>query len=142
MFVAVKGNEPYDVAICVAAVSDWKATPISKEKIKKNKNESLSLKFSENEDILRYLSGSKKRPQLVIGFAAETDNLIDNAKKKLVEKGCDWIIANYVGLENGAMGSIENSISILKAGGIEEFHKRSKVEIGQILAQKITTEIT
>ena len=142
MFECVKNNLPVDIAVCTAAVSDFK-TQSSDQKIKKN-NQTLNLILSQNIDILNFISNHNKlRPKLVIGFAAETDNLIDYAKKKLSEKHCDWIVANDVSNKTIGFNSTENEVSIIKQNNeIERISKREKSEIASILVQKILKEFS
>ena len=142
MFECVKNNLPVDIAVCTAAVSDFK-TQSSDQKIKKN-NQSLNLILSQNIDILNFISNHNElRPKLVIGFAAETNNLIDYAKKKLSEKHCDWIVANDVSNKTIGFNSTENEVSIIKQNNeIERISKREKSEIASILVQKILKEFS
>ena len=92
-------SQPTDIAICAAAVSDWRVTSAASKKLKKphDSNANMLLELSQNPDILANLSNRKNRPKLVIGFAAETENLFENAIAKRDRKGCDWMIANQVG---------------------------------------------
>lgn len=143
MLEACKNALPADIAVCAAAVSDW--TPLKKQnnKIKKkNASDAPELKLTQNPDILRAIaSHDTMRPELVIGFAAETEDLENNASKKLTSKGCDWIIANEVGMnEEGhekAFGSDENQIYLLSHNGIEKWKRTSKTQIAQQLVQNI-----
>ena len=141
MFNAIPKNIKFDVAICAAAVSDWKFSEKFKQKIKKEKNNFLSLNLEKNIDILHRICNFKNRPKLVIGFAAETQNILINAQKKLISKGCDWIIANDVSRESGFMGKNENEIKIITKDSVEDIKKTSKKEIALILTKKIIKEI-
>ena len=141
MFKAIPKNLKYDVAICAAAVSDWKIDNVRKNKIKKEEKGCLNLEFRENIDILKEISNSKNRPKLVIGFAAETQEIEKNAQQKLISKGCDWIIANDVRYKEGFMGGDENEIKIFSKGKVEKISKSSKTRIAQILSQKIVNEL-
>lgn len=127
-----------DVVICVAAVADWKVKTLSKNKIKKGSSNEIILKLVENRDILKAISNAKNRPNLVIGFAAETDKIKENAIKKRGVKGCDWIIANDVSVGESAMGGNFNTVSLITQDGVEEWPKMSKVEVGIRLAEKIS----
>ena len=140
MFEAVKESLPTDIAVCSAAVSDFRTDKFEK-KIKKN-NEDLNLKLYQNMDILSFISNHNNlRPKLVIGFAAETNNVIEYAKKKLEQKHCDWIIANDVSDKNIGFNSKNNEISIIhKNQEIEKISKREKSEIATLLVQKILKE--
>lgn len=142
MLKAVEDNLPADAFISVAAVSDWRATEQSKEKMKKQKATTTKLDLTQNPDILKTIAKHKtKRPPLVIGFAAETENIIAGAQKKLTSKGCDWVIANDVRTEGGVMGGNENTISILTSDGIDAWGKASKTAVAQKLARKVCEEI-
>ena len=131
MHRAVFSNGPYDVAICAAAVSDWYIKNISNKKIKK-KDLSSSPQFSleKNPDILEELSKSAKRPNLVIGFAAETEELVKNAKEKLRSKGCDLIVANKIDKDSTVFGSENNEVSIITNTDTKHWDKMSKAKIG------------
>ena len=141
MFNAIPKNLHYDAAICAAAVSDWKVDKVQKQKIKKKNGHHIKLEFIENVDILKKISSLKNRPKLVIGFAAETQEIEKNAKLKLISKGCDWIIANDVSFDNGFMGNSENEIKIFTKDSVEKINKSSKTNIAKILSQKIINEL-
>ena len=140
MLEAVKESLPTDIAVCSAAVSDFR-TDKFEQKIKKN-NKDLNLKLYQNMDILSFISNHNNlRPKLVVGFAAETNNVIEYAKKKLEQKHCDWIIANDVSDKNIGFNSKNNEISIIhKNQEIEKISKREKSEIATLLVQKILKE--
>ena len=140
MLEAVKESLPTDIAVCSAAVSDFR-TDKFEQKIKKN-NKDLNLKLYQNMDILSFISNHNNlRPKLVVGFAAETNNVIEYAKKKLEQKHCDWIIANDVSDSNIGFNSKNNEISIIhKNQEIEKISKREKSEIATLLVQKILKE--
>ena len=140
MLEAVKESLPTDIAVCSAAVSDFR-TDKFEQKIKKN-NKNLNLKLYQNMDILSFISNHNNlRPKLVVGFAAETNNVIEYAKKKLEQKHCDWIIANDVSDKNIGFNSKNNEISIIhKNQEIEKISKREKSEIATLLVQKILKE--
>ena len=140
MFEAVKESLPTDIAVCSAAVSDFR-TDKFEQKIKKN-NKDLNLKLYQNMDILSFISNHNNlRPKLVVGFAAETNNVIEYAKKKLEQKHCDWIIANDVSDKNIGFNSKNNEISIIhKNQVIEKISKREKSELATLLVQKILKE--
>ena len=140
MLEAVKESLPTDIAVCSAAVSDFR-TDKFEQKIKKN-NKDLNLKLYQNMDILSFISNHNNlRPKLVVGFAAETNNVIEYAKKKLEQKHCDWIIANDVSDKNIGFNSKNNEISIIRKNQeIEKISKREKSEIATLLVQKILEE--
>ena len=140
MLEAVKESLPTDIAVCSAAVSDFR-TDKFEQKIKKN-NKNLNLKLYQNMDILSFISNHNNlRPKLVVGFAAETNNVIEYAKKKLEQKHCDWIIANDVSDKNIGFNSKNNEISIIRKNQeIEKISKREKSELATLLVQKILKE--
>lgn len=129
---------PVDVAICAAAVGDWRAESASPQKIKKRAGAPAALMLVENTDILQAIAEHKKRPQLVIGFAAETENLLKNAIDKRRRKNADWIIANDV--SNGkTFGTEENEIMLVTGKGNEAWPLMSKDAVADRLAEKIAT---
>ncbi len=139
MLAACEMHLPADIAVCVAAVSDWRAEQSADQKIKKNGGAPPALNLVENPDILFTLSApGKMRPRLVIGFAAETENIIRHAQAKLSKKGCDWIIANDVsGGEAGVMGADHNQVHVITPGDHEEWARAGKDEVARRLALKI-----
>ena len=137
MYDAVFKNGPYNVAICVAAVSDWYVDNKNSKKIKKSFLKSPQISLKENPDILSDISKSKNRPELVIGFAAETDDLIKNAKSKLNQKGCDIIVANKIDNKSSVFGNLENKVSIISNDKTVHWPKMSKAEIGEKLSDLI-----
>tara|TARA_Y100000991_G_scaffold57903_1_gene42424 strand:+ start:94 stop:1272 length:1179 start_codon:yes stop_codon:yes gene_type:complete len=137
MYDAVFKNGPYNVAICAAAVSDWYVDNKNSKKIKKSFLKSPQISLKENPDILSDISKSKNRPELVIGFAAETDDLIKNAKSKLNQKGCDVIVANKIDNKSSVFGNLENKVSIISNDKTVHWPKMSKAEIGEKLSDLI-----
>ena len=130
-----------DIAICAAAPSDWRPKEIQKEKIKKDQNQNApQIKFEENKDILHMISNSKSRPDLVVGFAAETENLVQNAQNKLDRKGCDWILANDV--SNGKVfGGDKTHIHLVTTDYTEDLGSISKAALAKTLINKIAKHI-
>ena len=128
-------NLPCDVFISAAAISDWKPKEKFTEKIKK-KGKEISIIFEQNIDILEKISKHKKRPRLVIGFSAETSKLITNSKKKLLKKGCDWIIANNI-KELDVFGSPKNKVSFLTKTKIENWPEMKKSQVAKKITKKI-----
>ena len=127
-----------DAAICTAAVSDWKIDK-SKKKYKKSENIFKKIKFKENEDILKSISNLKNfRPKIVCGFSAETNNLILNSRKKLLEKNCDLIFANKISDKFNPMNNQENKISLIGKNRIEKWKKMTKKEIGEKIIKEIS----
>lgn len=128
-----------DVAICTAAVSDWKINQ-SKRKYKKNENIFKKIKFKKNADILESISNLKKfRPKIVCGFSAETNNLILNSRKKLLEKNCDLIFANKISSKFNPMGNQKNQISLIGKNRAENWKKMTKGEVGEKIIKEIST---
>ncbi len=126
---ATLANLPADIAICAAAVADWRVKKSAGQKMKKSKDGLPVLDLAENPDILATLSDLKEnRPHLLIGFAAETETVIEHAKKKLKKKGCDWIVANDVSAEGNVFGNDETSIHIITKESVESFEKVTKSE--------------
>ncbi|MEL7213791.1 MAG: bifunctional phosphopantothenoylcysteine decarboxylase/phosphopantothenate--cysteine ligase CoaBC [Pseudomonadota bacterium] len=135
---AVDNALPAKAAIFAAAVADWHVTDASDSKIKKDKDGLPTLQFAENPDILAGVSQMKAgRPELVIGFAAETDDVIAHATAKRQRKGCDWIVANDVSPETGIMGGSENDVTLIHADGSEDWPRMSKTAVAQRLAARI-----
>ncbi|HZO48122.1 MAG TPA: bifunctional phosphopantothenoylcysteine decarboxylase/phosphopantothenate--cysteine ligase CoaBC [Xanthobacteraceae bacterium] len=142
MLDAVENALPADCAIFAAAVADWRVADARLEKIKKTKAGMPALSLVENPDILATVAHRKaERPPLVIGFAAETENLVPNAKDKLKRKGCDWIIANDVSLESGVMGGDVNKVHIVTASGVESWPPQSKDDVARALVGRIATAL-
>ena len=138
MLEAVEKALPAEVAIFAAAVADWRTEQPSQSKIKKQPGRTPTLKLIENPDILSTVAHRKSgRPRLVIGFAAETDALIANAKAKLAKKGCDWILANDVSPQTGIMGGDTNTIHLISVAGVESWPPLSKDDVARILIQRI-----
>ena len=142
MLDAVERALPADVAIFAAAVADWRAAAPSTTKIKKQPGSTPTLKLIENPDILSTVAHRKSgRPRLVIGFAAETDHVIANAKAKLAKKGCDWIVANDVSPETGIMGGDVNTVHLITAANVESWPPQSKDEVARMLVERIATAL-
>jgi phosphopantothenoylcysteine decarboxylase / phosphopantothenate---cysteine ligase len=139
MLKAVEASLPADIAIFTAAVADWRVAHAADEKIKKKDDGSLpSLSFAENPDILKTVAALKKgRPKLVVGFAAETENLVEHAKTKLAKKGCDLIVANDVSSEKGVFGGEANTVHLISASGVEEWPRLSKAEVAERLMARL-----
>jgi phosphopantothenoylcysteine decarboxylase/phosphopantothenate--cysteine ligase len=136
MLAACETALPADIAVCVAAVADWRPASAGDKKIKKGSAAPDPIALVENPDILATLSKHAKRPRLVVGFAAETNDLDANAKAKLAKKGCDWIVANDVSVA-GTMGGDDNAVAIVSAGGIERWERMAKGEVARRLATRI-----
>tara|TARA_B100001123_G_scaffold225970_1_gene254359 strand:- start:1840 stop:3045 length:1206 start_codon:yes stop_codon:yes gene_type:complete len=135
MFIETKKNLPVDIAVCAAAVTDFKPTIYETKKIKKN---TLNLNFKRNVDILEFISKKNlQRPKLVIGFAAETDDILKFAKEKKNNKYCDWIIANDVSDPEIGFNSEYNAVSIIYENKVEKIEKNLKSHIANKIAKKI-----
>jgi phosphopantothenoylcysteine decarboxylase/phosphopantothenate--cysteine ligase len=142
MLEAVEKALPVDVAIFAAAVADWRVERPTDHKIKKQEGRPQQLGLVENPDILATVAHRKSgRPPLVIGFAAETDNVIANAKAKLVRKGCDWILANDVSPETGIMGGDTNTIQLVTAAGVESWPPLSKDDVARSMVERIAAAL-
>ena len=136
MQVACEEALPVDVAVCAAAVSDWRVAQRSDQKIKKNGAPS-SLALVENPDVLAALSAAgNRRPTLVIGFAAETENVVENAAAKRTRKGCDWIVANDVSSRTETFGGDRNAVHLIFADGVEHWPAMSKTAVAERLATR------
>ena len=143
MFDAVKANLDVSCAIFAAAVADWRVENASGSKIKKQNGALPELSLSENPDILAHVAqlGTDARPPLVIGFAAETDDVIENATAKRARKGCDWIVANDVSPETGIMGGRENQVILVTEQGADQWPRLSKGDVAAKLADRIADQI-
>jgi len=143
MFDAVKANLDVSCAIFAAAVADWRVENASGSKIKKQNGSLPELSLTENPDILAHVAqlGTDARPPLVIGFAAETDDVIENATDKRARKGCDWIVANDVSPETEIMGGSENQVILVTEQGADQWPRLSKGEVAAKLAERIADEI-
>ncbi len=128
---------PADIAVCAAAVADWRPEEVTEHKIKKSSGKLPKLSFIENPDILSSLANHTKRPALVIGFAAETKNLLETAKAKLEDKNCDWILANQVGGTRSVFGNEKNHVHLITKTCTEEWPEASKNSIAGKLTDKI-----
>jgi phosphopantothenoylcysteine decarboxylase/phosphopantothenate--cysteine ligase len=137
MLAACEAALPQDIAVCTAAVADWRPEIQANSKMKKSDGGAPRLGLVENPDILHTLSHHASRPQLVIGFAAETENLDANASQKRLRKGCDWIVANDVGLTSKVMGGDTNTVHLVTASGAESWPELDKHEVARRLAQRI-----
>ena len=138
MLEAVLGAMPADAAIFAAAVADWRVAAQSDAKIKKRAGEMPALEFVENPDILAHVAQMDTgRPPLVVGFAAETCDVIDNAAAKRERKGCDWIVANDVSPATGIMGGSENAVHLVTGEGVEDWPRMDKALVARRLAERL-----
>jgi phosphopantothenoylcysteine decarboxylase/phosphopantothenate--cysteine ligase len=138
MLAACENALPADVGVFAAAVADWRPETVMNNKMKKRDGGSVpDLKLAQNPDILATIAQSGKRPRLVIGFAAETDDVVANAKSKLTKKNADWIVANDVSPHTGIMGGDKNTVHIVSRDGVENWPELDKREVGTRLAARI-----
>lgn len=143
MMEAVQGALPVDAAVFCAAVADWRVASAPDSKIKKTKGGLPTLEFAENPDILATVSQmGEGRPGVVVGFAAETDDVFDNATAKRIRKGCDWIVANDVSPATGIMGGSENAVTLISDEGSEAWPRMGKDDVAEKLAAKIAETLT
>jgi len=143
MLAASRAALPVDVAVCAAAVSDWRVAAPSARKLKKNGGEPPRLEFTINPDILASLAAAgNARPRLVIGFAAETEDLVAQAQAKLEQKGCDWILANDVSAGTDTFGGAENEIHLIEAGGVSAWPRMTKQALAERLALRIADHLS
>jgi phosphopantothenoylcysteine decarboxylase/phosphopantothenate--cysteine ligase len=142
MLAAVEAALPADAAVFAAAVADWRTAANSREKIKKTGKQAPELALVENPDILSTIAHLKaRRPKLVVGFAAETENVVEHAKQKLVRKGCDWILANDVSPATGIMGGDSNTIHLVTANNVEHWPPQTKTEVASVLVARIAAAL-
>ncbi len=141
MLEACRDHLPVDVAVCAAAVADWKIAEPHSSKIKKGRGGPPTLKLAENPDILATLSKGRTRPGLVVGFAAETDDVIANAVAKRKKKGCDWIVANDVSSGTGTFGGDSNTVHVVDERGAETWPELPKLEVARRLARRIAAHL-
>ena len=142
MLVACQAALPAEIAVCAAAVSDWRIATAASEKLKKDRGGPPALELTENPDILRTLSQAEnRRPGLVVGFAAETEKVVEYAVEKRQRKGCDWILANDVSPETGTFGGASNVIHFVHEDGVEDWPRMTKQEVAERLAQRIAVHM-
>ena len=138
MLAAVQAALPADAAVMAAAVADWRVANRGAQKMKKDgSGRAPALEFAENPDILATVSRGPQRPRLVVGFAAETEKVVEHATAKRARKGCDWIVANDVSAATGIMGGAENAVTILSAEGTEVWPRMGKDAVARRLAERI-----
>jgi phosphopantothenoylcysteine decarboxylase/phosphopantothenate--cysteine ligase len=147
MLLRVEAALPADIAIFAAAVADWRVAHEGEQKLKKTSAGMPPLQLVENPDILATISKLvDKRPPLVVGFAAETEHLIENAKAKLARKGCDWIVANDVSPATGVMGGDRNTVHLLRREGdgigVESWPAMTKEQVATALVARIAETLT
>jgi phosphopantothenoylcysteine decarboxylase/phosphopantothenate--cysteine ligase len=144
MLAAVEASLPADIAVFTAAVADWRVATAGNQKLKKKAGGPPSLDLVENPDILQTVSklSRRKRPRLVIGFAAETEKVIEHAIAKRARKGCDWIVANDVSPEKGVMGGLDNTVHLIKGSDeIADWPAMSKQQVAERLMREAAAAI-
>jgi phosphopantothenoylcysteine decarboxylase/phosphopantothenate--cysteine ligase len=142
MLAAVESALPADAAVFCAAVADWRAAEQGAQKIKKTGAAPSPLALAENPDILATIARRERgRPALVVGFAAETESVIEHAKVKLAKKGCDWIVANDVGPEDGVMGGDSNTVHLVGPAGVESWPTMDKARVAERLVERIAAAL-
>lgn len=138
MLAAVQAALPADAAVFAAAVADWRAANVAGSKLKKDgSGQAPALQFTENPDILEIVSKGVMRPRLVVGFAAETDDLLAHARAKRAKKGCDWIVANDVSAATGIMGGAENAVTLITGEAEEAWPRMTKDAVARRLALRM-----
>jgi phosphopantothenoylcysteine decarboxylase/phosphopantothenate--cysteine ligase len=138
MLAAVEAALPVEAAVFAAAVADWRVAQESGRKMKKSAGALPVLEFAENPDILATVGRMDAgRPRLVVGFAAETHDVVEHAAAKRARKGCDWIVANDVSAGTGIMGGTENAVTLITAEGVEPWTRMGKAEVAARLAERI-----
>jgi phosphopantothenoylcysteine decarboxylase/phosphopantothenate--cysteine ligase len=141
MLRACEAALPVDAAVLVAAVADWRPEVVADSKMKKGSGPP-EIRLVENPDILARLSQlGPERPRLVVGFAAETDDIEANARAKLERKGCDWILANNIG-EPGVLGGEENTVTLISREGAERWPRATKSDVAEKLARRIAEALS
>lgn len=142
MLDAVEAALPVAAAVMAAAVADWRVENAAGQKMKKTAQGLPELRFIENPDILHTLSHHEKRPHLVVGFAAETENVIAHATAKRDRKGCDWIVANDVSPATGIMGGTDNMVHLITESGVEDWPRMAKTDVAIRLAHRMAEALT
>ena len=137
MLTACKGEMPADIAIFTAAVADWRVAGVAVDKLKKSAGKPPALSLAENPDILATIARGSPRPEIVVGFAAETERVTENAMEKLKKKGCDLILANDVSAGSGVFGGDRNKVHLISASGIENWPEMDKDEVGRRLMERL-----
>jgi phosphopantothenoylcysteine decarboxylase/phosphopantothenate--cysteine ligase len=143
MLAAAEAALPADIAVCAAAVADWRVATTASEKLKKSGGAPPGLTLTENPDILATLSiAGPRRPRLVVGFAAETGNVVEQGRAKLKKKGCDWIVANDVSVGTGTFGGDANQVHLIDADGVEDWPRATKAEVAERLVKRIASTLS
>jgi phosphopantothenoylcysteine decarboxylase/phosphopantothenate--cysteine ligase len=144
MLAACEAALPVDVAVCAAAVADWRTAESAPQKLKRGDQAELSLRLQQNPDILAALSAAgNQRPSLVVGFAAETERVVEHARAKRARKGCDWIVANDVSPDTGTFGGEDNTVHLIAGDQIdpETWPRMRKQDVAEKLAERIAERL-
>ncbi|MGD1879559.1 MAG: bifunctional phosphopantothenoylcysteine decarboxylase/phosphopantothenate--cysteine ligase CoaBC [Kiloniellaceae bacterium] len=142
MLAACRAALPVEIAVCAAAVADWRAAAAAQQKLKKDNGSPAALELTQNPDILAELSqAGAQRPSLVIGFAAETEKVVEQASAKRTRKGCDWILANDVAPGTATFGGDDNRIHLITAEGVDDWPQMTKAEVAERLCRQIATAL-
>jgi phosphopantothenoylcysteine decarboxylase/phosphopantothenate--cysteine ligase len=142
MLAACRAGLPADIAVCAAAVADWRPAKAAGQKIKKAASDPAPIALLRNPDVLATLAAAgNERPRVVVGFAAETENLIANARKKLAAKGCDLIVANDVSSDTGTFGGSQNTVHLVASDGVESWPRLTKQEVAERLVDTIVRRL-
>jgi phosphopantothenoylcysteine decarboxylase/phosphopantothenate--cysteine ligase len=142
MLAAVEAALPAEAAIFAAAVADWRVEGAAGQKLKKTGGGPPTLRLAETVDILATVAARKRdRPRLVVGFAAETENVVDNARGKRARKGADWIVANDVSAASGVLGGADNEVHLVTAAGVEDWPALPKTEVARRLVQRVAAAL-
>jgi len=142
MLAACRAALPVEVAVCAAAVADWRAATAAQQKLKKDNGSPTALQLTQNPDILAELSAAgAQRPSLVIGFAAETEKVVEQGRAKLARKGCDWILANDVAPGTATFGGDDNRIHLITAAGVDDWPQMTKTEVAERLCRQIAATL-
>lgn len=142
MLAACQAALPVDIAVCAAAVADWRTDHTADQKMKRGDRAELSLTLQQNPDILAALSAAgNQRPALVVGFAAETERVVDHARAKRARKGCDWIVANDVSPATGTFGGDDNTVHLIAGEESETWPRMTKQDVADALAQRIAERL-
>jgi phosphopantothenoylcysteine decarboxylase/phosphopantothenate--cysteine ligase len=142
MLAACRAALPVEVAVCAAAVADWRVAAAAQHKMKKDNGLPPALELTQNPDILAELSqAGPQRPSLVIGFAAETEKVVEQGRAKLARKGCDWILANDVAPGTATFGGDDNRIHLITAEGVDDWPQMTKAEVAERLCRQIASTL-
>ena len=140
--MAVEQALPADIGIFAAAVADWRVDNAGEQKIKKKDGALPNLSLTENPDILATIARrTEDRPPLMVGFAAETENVIEHAKQKLARKGCDLIVANDVSTATGVMGGDSNTVHLVTGSDVETWPTLSKTDVAKKLIERLVAMV-